>query len=121
MAEESVKFLEWWSEGPYIDFLHTAPLTFQPPRLDLYDDARWTDNPILKKHSEAVRTMRGFLDDPTLTIRSIDTEGPAPDIRPAKVFEANVLPEMLQKKLLKGMASDACVDEAITRIRQLVA
>jgi multiple sugar transport system substrate-binding protein len=121
MAEESLKFLEWWSEGPYIDFLHTAPLTFQPPRLDLYDDVRWTNHPILKKHSEVVHTMRGFLDDPALTIRSIDTEGPAPDIRPAKVFEANVLPEMLQKKLLKGMPSDVCVDEAVVRIRQLIA
>jgi len=68
-----------------------------------------------------VHTMRGFLDDPALTIRSIDTEGPAPDIRPAKVFEANVLPEMLQKKLLKGTPSDVCVDEAVVRIRQLIA
>lgn len=121
MAEEAMKFLEWWQETQYINFLHTAPLNFQPARLDIYEDARWKSDPLIRKHAEAVNTMRGFLNDDKLIIRSIDTEGPAIDIRPSKVFQAYVLPEMLQNKLLKGTPSDACVDQAIARMRQVIA
>ena len=121
MAEESLRFLEWWQENRYIDFLHTAPLNFQPPRLDIYDDPRWRNDPLIKKHAEAVKTMRGFLSDDKIILRSIDTEGPAPDIRPAKVFQSYVLPEMLQNRLLKNTPADACVDQAIARMREIVA
>lgn len=121
MAEESVKFLEWFSDAHYINFLHSAPLHFQPPRLDIYDDPRWRAHPLIEKHAEAVRTMQRFLDDPNITIRSIDTEGPAPDLRPAKVFESWVFPEMLQNKVLKNMPSAACVEEAVAKMNRVIA
>lgn len=121
MAEEAVRFLEWFSDAHYINFLHSAPLHFQPPRLDIYDDARWRAHPLIEKHAEAVKTMQGFLDDPAITIRSIDTEGPAPDLRPAKVFESFVFPEMLQNKVLKNMPSEACVAEAVAKMNRVIA
>ena len=121
MSEEAVKFLEWWQDTQYINFLHTAPLNFQPARLDIYDDARWRDDPLVKKHADAVKTMRGFLNDDKLIIRSIDTEGPSTDIRPSKVFQAYVLPEMLQNRILKNTPADACVEQAIVKMRQVIA
>jgi multiple sugar transport system substrate-binding protein len=120
MSEEALKFLAWWSDEQYINFLHTAPLNFQPPRLDIYDDPRWSANPLIQKHAEAVRTMKGFLEDPDLIIRSIDTDGPAPDVRPAKVFESYVLPEMVQNRLLKDMPADACVEQGIGKLVELI-
>lgn len=121
MAEESVKFLEWFSDAHYINFLHSAPLHFQPARLDIYDDARWRAHPLIEKHADAVEAMRGFLDDPNVTIRSVDTEGPEPDLRPAKVFEGWVFPEMLQNRVLTDKSSEQCVDEAVASIERLIA
>ena len=121
MSEEAVKFLEWFSDAHYINFLHSAPLHFQPPRLDIYDDPRWRAHPLIEKHSAAVKTMRGFLDDPNIVIRSIDTEGPAPDLRPAKVFESWLVPEMIQNKVLKNMPSEACVEEAVAKMNRVIA
>jgi multiple sugar transport system substrate-binding protein len=64
--------------------------------------------------------MKGFLEDPGLIIRSIDTDGPAPDVRPAKVFESYVLPEMIQNRLLKDMPADACVELGIGKLVELI-
>lgn len=121
MAEEAVRFLEWFSDAHYINFLHSAPLHMQPPRLDVYDDARWRAHPLIEKHAEAVKVMQGFLDDPNIIIRSIDTEGPAPDLRPAKIFEAWSVPEMIQNKVLRNMPSDACVEQAVQSMRRAIA
>lgn len=121
MAEEAVRFLEWFSDAHYINFLHSAPLHFQPPRLDIYDDPRWRAHPLIEKHADAVKTMQGFLDDPKITIRSIDTEGPVPDLRPAKVFESFLIPEMIQNKVLRNMASEACVEEAVAKMNRVIA
>jgi multiple sugar transport system substrate-binding protein len=45
--------------------------------------------------------------------------GPTIDLRPCKVFEANVLPEMLQNKVLRGMSSADAVKAAADRIRKI--
>jgi multiple sugar transport system substrate-binding protein len=121
MSEEAVRFLEWFSDAHYINFLHSAPLHFQPPRLDIYDDPRWRAHPLIEKHAAAVKTMQGFLEDPNITIRSIDTEGPKPDLRPAKIFESFIIPEMIQNKVLKNMASEACVEEAVAKMNRVIA
>ena len=121
MSEEAVRFLEWFSDAHYINFLHSAPLHFQPPRLDIYEDPRWRAHPLIEKHAAAVKTMQGFLEDPNITIRSIDTEGPKPDLRPAKIFESFIIPEMIQNKVLKNMASDACVEEAVAKMNRVIA
>lgn len=121
MAEEAVRFLEWFSDAHYINFLHSAPLHFQPPRLDIYEDARWRAHPLIEKHAGAVKTMQGFLEDPNIVIRSVDTEGPAPDLRPAKIFESWVFPEMLQNKVLKNLSSQDCVSQAVEKMNRAIA
>jgi multiple sugar transport system substrate-binding protein len=63
--------------------------------------------------------MKGFLKG--ATIGSIDTEGPAPDTRPAKIFEGFVFPEMLQNHVLKNLPPDKCVEQAAEKARKLVA
>lgn len=121
MSEEALRFLEWFSDAHYINFLHSAPLHFQPARLDIYDDPRWRAHPLIEKHEWAVREMRRYLDDPNIIIRSIDTEGPTPDLRPARIFESWAFPEMIQNKVLRNMPSDACVEQAVQTIRRVIA
>lgn len=118
---ESMKFMQWFTEEQYINFLHTAPLHFQPPRLDVYDDERWRAHPLIEKHKEAVEMMRGFIQDPNMILTSIDTEGPKPDLRAGKVFEAFVFPEMLQNRCLKNLPSAECVKNAAAKMRTVIA
>ncbi|HEY0219612.1 MAG TPA: extracellular solute-binding protein [Afipia sp.] len=120
-SEEAMKFMKWFTETQYINYLHTAPLHFQPPRLDVYDDARWLAHPLIEKHLESVKTMRGFITDPNVILRSIDTEGPKPDLRPGKIFEAFIMPEMLQNRVLKNMSSAECLQIAADKIRSIMA
>ncbi|MFG1464710.1 extracellular solute-binding protein [Xanthobacter sp. DSM 24535] len=120
-SDESMKFMKWFTETQYINFLHTAPLHFQPPRLDVYEDPRWRAHPLIEKHNAAVETMRSFLTDKNMILTSIDTQGPKPDLRPGKIFEAFVFPEMLQNKCLKNMASADCVKIAADKMRQVIA
>ncbi|QRG06322.1 extracellular solute-binding protein [Xanthobacter dioxanivorans] len=120
-ADEAMKFMKWFTDNQYINFLHTAPLHFQPPRLDVYDDARWRAHPLIEKHNAAVEEMRRFLTDKNIVLTSIDTQGPKPDLRPGKIFEAFVFPEMLQNKCLKGMASAEAVKIAAERMKQVIA
>jgi multiple sugar transport system substrate-binding protein len=101
--------------------LHTAPLHFQPPRLDVYDDPRWRAHPLIDKHKDAVEMMRSFITDKSIILTSVDTEGPAPDLRPGKVFEAFVIPEMLQNRILKNMPAADCVKAAGEKMRKVIA
>lgn len=120
-SDEAMKFMKWFTEHQFINFLHTAPLHFQPPRLDVYDDPRWRAHPLIEKHSAAVEEMRRFLTDKNIILTSIDTQGPYPSLKPGKIFEAFVFPEMLQNKCLKNMPSADCVKLAAERMRQVIA
>jgi multiple sugar transport system substrate-binding protein len=113
--------MKWFTENQYINFLHTAPLHFQPPRLDVYEDARWRAHPLIEKHKDAVETMKNFIVDKSVILTSVDTEGPAPDLRPGKVFEGFVIPEMLQNRILKNMPAADCVKAAGDKMRKLIA
>lgn len=119
-SEEAMKFLRWFVEDRYIDWLHTAPIHFQPPRLDIYEDKRWWAHPLIEKHAETVKIMQSWITDKNMVIHSIDTDGPTPDVRPAKVFESYAFPEMLQNKVLKGMSNADCVKAAAEKIRQVI-
>ena len=119
-SEEAMKFLRWFLENHYINWLHSAPIHFQPPRLDVYDDKRWLAHPLIEKHLPIVKTMQSWLLDKNMAINSIDTDGPTPDLRPPKVFESYVMPEMLQNKVLKGMSNAECVKTAADKIRQVI-
>lgn len=120
-AEESMKFMEWFTENQLINFLHTAPLHFQPARLDIYDDPRWNAHPLIEKHAGLVASMKNLLTDPSVKITSIDTQGPAPDLRPGKVFESFALSEMLQQKCLLGASSDTALEMGAKKMREAIA
>lgn len=120
MAEESMKFMSWFTEEKYITWLHSAPIHFHPARLDVYQDKRWLAHPWIEKHAEAIAVMQGYLSDPDMIITSVDTQGPEPDQRPAKIFGSFALPEMLQNKLLKGLDSNECVELAAAKMRKAI-
>lgn len=115
----AMEFMDWMTTELMVDFLHTAPVHFQPTRLDIYEDQRWRDNALIKKHSGMIETMRSLVTDDSVVVTSIDTQGPAPDVRPGKVFESFALPEMLQNKILRGMESAEAVAAAAEKVRQV--
>ena len=79
--EESLKFLKWFIDDFYIEWLHSAWMNFQPARLDIYEDPRWLAHPALETFAHVVEWQKRFLTDKSIIIRSIDTEGPEPDLR----------------------------------------
>jgi multiple sugar transport system substrate-binding protein len=119
-SEEAMKFLRWFIENHYINWLHTAPIHFQPPRLDIYEDKRWWAHPLIEKHAQTVKAMQSWITDKKMVINSIDSDGPTADVRPAKVFESYAMPEMLQNKVSKGMSNADCVKTAAEKIRQVI-
>ncbi|KKL64828.1 hypothetical protein LCGC14_2161080 [marine sediment metagenome] len=118
-TDPAMEFMRWLTGPKMVEFLHTAPVHFQPARLDLYDNDQWRDNELIKQYSGMVETMRNLVTDDSVVLTSIDTQGPAPDVRPGKVFESFVLPEMLQNRILKEMDASEAVEMAAARIREL--
>ena len=119
-SEETLKFLKWFIDEHYIDWLHSAWMNFQPARLDIYEDPRWKEHPMIQKHWATMMQMKSFIDpDSKVRLSSVDLIGPSIDLRPCKVFDSNVMPEMLQNKVLKNMSSADCVKAAANRIRKL--
>ncbi len=117
----SMEFMRWLTTEKMVDFLHTAPVHFQPTRLDIYEDQRWRDHPMITKYATEIETMRRLVTDPSVIVTSIDTQGPEPDVRPGKVFESFAMPEMLQEKILRGTDSAEAVEKTAARIRELIA
>lgn len=116
----AMDFMRWLTTEKLVDFLHTAPVHFQPTRLDIYDDPRWRDNALIGKYADQIEAMRQYITDDSVILTSIDTQGPRPDVRPGKVFESFVLPEMLQNKILRGMDSAEAVTQAAARMRDVI-
>ncbi len=120
MTDEAIKFLEWFSDEHLINFLHTSPVHYQPTRLDIYEDPRWLAHPDLETFSHITAMQKQVLSDENIIIRSIDTEGPAPDVRAGKVFRSYALPEMLQNKILNNMSNEECVKMAADKMRETI-
>lgn len=118
-SEEAVKFLKWFIDEHYINWLHSAWMNFQPARLDIYEDPRWKKHPMIQKHWQTMMQMKSYIEDKNIKLSSVDLAGPTIDLRPCKVFETNILPEMLQNKVLRKMSSADCVKAAADRIRKL--
>lgn len=116
----AMEFMRWLTTDRMVDFLHTAPVHFQPARLDIYDDQRWRDNALIKQFSAEIDQMRNLVTDGSVILTSIDTQGPRPDVRPGKVFESFVMPEMLQNKILRGMDSAEAVAQAAAKMRDVI-
>ncbi|KXJ98151.1 MAG: Bacterial extracellular solute-binding protein [Acidobacteria bacterium OLB17] len=117
MQLEALAFMEWFIDRHYIDFLHSAPLHFQPARMDVYDDTRWRADPMIAKHAELVEFMKGMLTRKDVIIHSIDTEGPQIDLRPAKMFETFAICDAIQNVIYKGMPSSEAVDVMSAKYR----
>ena len=119
-TEEGFKFLKWFIDEHYIDWLHSAWMNFQPVRLDIYEDPRWKNHPMIQKHWATMEQMKSFIDTGSKTLlSSVDTSGPSIDLHPCKVFDANIMPEMLQNRVLRNMSSIDCVKAAADRIRKI--
>ncbi|OAB55638.1 ABC transporter substrate-binding protein [Phormidium willei BDU 130791] len=121
MAEESLKFMDWFTTNHYVNFLHAAPLHFQPPRLDVYEDPRWREHPLIQKHGELVAFMRNLLEDDSILIRSVDTQGPTVDMRGGAIFESMAVPEALQNRILRDMPADEAVEVCAESLREALA
>ena len=117
----AMDFMRWLTGPKMVDFLHTAPVHFQPARLDLYDDERWRDNEMIQKYSGVVETMKNLITDPSVVLTSIDTQGPNVDVRPGKVFESFALPEMIQNRILNDMDAGEAVSMAAEAMRKAIA
>jgi multiple sugar transport system substrate-binding protein len=118
-SEEAMKFLKWFIDDFYIEWLHSAWMNFQPARLDIYEDPRWNSHPMIKKHWGTMMKMKSYIEDKEMQLIAVDTTGPEIDIRPCKIFNANIMPEMLQNRVINGTASIDCVKAAADRIRSL--
>ncbi|EXL02606.1 ABC transporter substrate-binding protein [Brucella anthropi] len=119
-SEEAVKFLQWFADEHYVDWLLSAWMNNHPSRLDIYENERWKSHPMIKKHWETMMQMKSFIAGDGVTITAIDTSGPSIDMRACNVFNANVMPEMLQQKVLGNTSSADCVAAAAQRIRSLI-
>lgn len=119
-SEEALKFLQWFVDEHYVDWLLSAWMNNHPARMDIYEDERWKSHPMIQKHWETMMTMKSFIENDDVLIKAIDTSGPSIDIRPCQVFNANVMPEMLQQKVLGNVSSADCVTAAAQRIRSIV-
>jgi multiple sugar transport system substrate-binding protein len=91
-----------------------------PARMDIYEDERWKSHPMIQKHWETMMTMKSYIDGDDIKITAIDTSGPTIDMRACNVFNANVMPEMLQQRVLGNRSSAECVTAAAQRIRSLI-
>jgi multiple sugar transport system substrate-binding protein len=121
MTEEAIKFLTWFSDEHFINFLHSSPVHYQPTRLDIYKDPRWLAHPSIQTFAEIIEMQKQALSDPNVIIRSIDTEGPEPDVRAGKLFRSFALPEMVQDRLFNGKSSDEALKTAAAKIRKVIA
>lgn len=121
MVGPAMEFMRWLTNERMVDFLHTTPIHFQPARLDIYDNDRWRDNELIRKYGHILERNRRFITDDSVILTSIDTQGPHTDVRPGKVFESFVLPEMLQNKILRGVESGEAVARAAARMREVIA
>lgn len=120
MSEEAIKYLKWFGDNQLINFLHTSPVHYQPTRLDIYDNPKWKDYPDYKTFADILAMQKRALNDPNVIIRSIDTEGPEPDVRAGKVFRSYAMPEMLQDRIFNGKSAEESVKIAATKIRKII-
>lgn len=119
-SEEGLKFMKWFIDNYYIEWLHSAWMNFQPARMDIYDNPKWNQHPMIQKHWDVMMQLKSFVEqDSDKLIAGIDTSGPEFGVPPCRIFNENVLPEMLQNKVLKGLPSSECVKIAADKIRTL--
>jgi multiple sugar transport system substrate-binding protein len=120
-TDEAIKFLSWFEDHVYVDFARNRPLFYQPPRLDLYKNPKYTESPIIKENKAEYDFLRNVLTNDDIIVRSIDTDGPAVSEKAAKVFQSWAFPAMMQERLLKGTPASKCVDIGAKIMREAIA
>ncbi len=120
-TEEALKFLEWFADNGYVDFIVNRPLFFQPPRLDIYDNPKYKNSPIVKAAPDVVEFLHGLITKNDVIIRSIDTEGPVISEKAAKVFQSWAFSTMLQERILKKTPASRCVEIGAKIMRDVIA
>ena len=120
-TEEALKFLEWFSENGYVDYVVNRPLFFQPPRLDIYDNPKYKNSPIVKGAPDVVEFLQGLITKSDVIIHSIDTEGPVISEKSAKVFQSWAVPTMIQERILRKTPAARCVDIGAKIMRDALA
>ena len=120
-TDEALKFLEWFAENTYVDFIVNRPLFFQPARLDIYQNEAYKNSPIIKANPGVAEFLHGVLQRDDIIVRSIDTQGPYIDEKAAKVFQTWAFPVMMQERLLKGTPASQCVDIGARMMREALA
>jgi multiple sugar transport system substrate-binding protein len=119
-TQEARKFLEWFIDNHYIDWLHSAWMNFQPARMDIYEDPRWRGHPMIKKYWATMAQLKTYIEpSSSVLLDSVELSGPAMDMRPCEVHAANVMPQMLENKILRGMPSRDCVTTAASAMRKI--
>ncbi|HVY99706.1 MAG TPA: extracellular solute-binding protein [Dongiaceae bacterium] len=120
-AEESRKFMAWFADNMYIRWLQAAPLAMQPARLDVYEDKRWLEIPMIQKYKGVMDELRAMIGkDSSVQITSLDTQGKEPNIQAAKIYGSRIYNEMLQSVTLKQRSSAEAVDVAAQQMRKLI-
>ena len=120
-TEEALKFLEWFADNTYVDFICNRPLFYQPPRLDIYDNPKYKDNAIIKENPTEDAFLQSVLSSDDIIVRSIDSTGPAISDLSAKVFQSFAFPAMLQERVLKNTPAAQCVDIGAKIMRDAIA
>jgi multiple sugar transport system substrate-binding protein len=120
-TDEALKFLAWFADNTYIDFVANRPLFYQPPRLDVYETEAYKNSPIIKAAPDEAAFLQSVLSREDIIVRSIDTSGPAISEKSAKVFQSWAIPVMMQERLLKGTPASQCVDIGAKLMREALA
>lgn len=120
-TDEALKFLEWYADNTYIDFILNRPLTYQPPRLDIYELEAYKNSPIVKANPGIDTFLQSVLTRDDLILRSVDAAGPYVDERGGKVFQSFAFATMMQERLLKNTPASQCVDIGAQIMRDAIA
>ncbi|WP_226623043.1 ABC transporter substrate-binding protein [Brucella anthropi] len=120
-TDEALKFLEWFADNTYVDFILNHPLFYQSPRLDIYEMEAYKNSPIIKANPGVDQFLQSVLTRDDIILRSIDSQGPYIDEKAAKVFQSWAFPVMMQERLLKGTPAAECVDIGARIMRESLA
>ena len=117
-SDLTVDFFRWFLDTErLIDYQLTVPLHYQPTQFSTYENEKWRSHPLIEKHSEAIETMRGFMNTDTTLVGSIDFQGPRPSPNHARLAIAGVIPKMYQNVLMQRLTPSEAVDAAADEIR----
>jgi len=113
----SKKFILSLLSGPaYIDFLHTVPLHLIPIRAAQVYSEEWLNNPLMKSHPDTVAVTQS-------QVRySYGIQAPYLGGDYVTDFdEEDVLTDMLQEIILKGVSPEVALDKAAEKMRAIIA